>query len=39
MVEDGGSGGGTCAPIAAEVYSALDKLEAGGTPRAIARNN
>ena len=29
MVEDGGSGGGTCAPIAADVYTALDKIEAG----------
>lgn len=36
MVEDGGSGGGTCAPIAADIYTALDKLEAGGATRTLA---
>ena len=28
MVESGGSGGGTCAPIAKEIYLAIQKLEA-----------
>lgn len=28
MVESGGSGGGTCAPVAREIYSAIQQLEA-----------
>jgi len=35
MVEDGSSGGGTCAPIAREVYEAILKLEKSVPP---ARN-
>lgn len=31
MVEDGGSGGGTCAPIARDIFSALQRIEAGST--------
>jgi penicillin-binding protein 2 len=30
MVEDGGSGGGTCAPIARDIFTALQRLETGG---------
>lgn len=30
MVESGGSGGGTCAPVAREIYSAIEQLESGG---------
>ena len=32
MVEEGASGGGTCAPIAAKVYRAIQKLETEGRP-------
>jgi cell division protein FtsI/penicillin-binding protein 2 len=28
MVEDGGSGGGTCAPVAREIYTAIQNREA-----------
>jgi len=30
MVESGGSGGGTCAPVARDIYSAIEQLESGG---------
>lgn len=30
MVESGGSGGGTCAPVAREIYSAIERLESTG---------
>jgi len=33
MVEDGSSGGGTCAPIAREVYEAILKLEKSAPPK------
>ena len=32
MVEEGASGGGTCAPVAAKIYRAIQKLEAEGHP-------
>ena len=38
MVENGGSGGGTCAPITMKVYRAIQKLEAE-RGRLIARTN
>jgi len=39
MVENGSSGGGTCAPIAREVYEAILKLEKSAPPsRAVAGN-
>jgi cell division protein FtsI/penicillin-binding protein 2 len=39
MVEQGTSGGGgTCAPVAAQIYRAIQKLEAEGRP-AVAQNN
>lgn len=38
MVEEGASGGGTCAPVAAQIYRAIQKLEAEGRP-AVAQNN
>ncbi len=31
MVENGGSGGGTCAPIAREIFTAIQKCETGET--------
>jgi penicillin-binding protein 2 len=39
MVEDGGSGGSTCAPIAADVYTALDKMEAEGKPPVLVKTD
>jgi penicillin-binding protein 2 len=30
MVEDGGSGGGTCAPVAREIYAAIQRIETAG---------
>jgi penicillin-binding protein 2 len=38
MVEEGASGGGTCAPVAAQIYRAIQKLEAAGRP-AVAQTN
>lgn len=38
MVEEGSSGGGTCAPAAAKIYRAIQKLETEGRP-AIASNH
>jgi len=39
MVEQGTSGGGgTCAPVAAQIYRAIQKLETDGRP-AVAQNN
>lgn len=35
MVEDGASGGGTCAPIAHDVYKALDEFEKRNTAKAL----
>src|SRR5213075_2288393 len=34
MVEEGASGGATCAPIAGEIYRTIQKLESGGNPLA-----
>ena len=39
MVEDGVSGGTTCAPVAGDVYRAILKAEAASTNRPLARNN
>ncbi len=36
MVESGGSGGTTCAPVARDIYAALEKLDAGGVLAAAA---
>lgn len=36
MVEDGVSGGATCAPVAADIYSALLKMDRPSKPRARA---
>ena len=33
MVESGGSGGGTCAPVARDIYAAIERLEKTGAPR------
>jgi penicillin-binding protein 2 len=38
MVEEGASGGGTCAPVAAKIYRTIQKLELEGRPN-VARNN
>ena len=39
MIVDGGSGGGTCAPVAEEIYEAIVKMEKAGPPqRAPSRN-
>jgi penicillin-binding protein 2 len=38
MVEDGGSGGGTCAPVAREIYAAIERLERGGNGMLAHRN-
>jgi len=39
MVENGSSGGGTCAPIAREIYEAILKLEKSSPPgRTVAGN-
>ena len=38
MVEEGASGGGTCAPVAAKIYRTIQKLELEGRP-SVARNN
>lgn len=32
MVEEGASGGGTCAPAAAKIYRAIQKMETEGRP-------
>ena len=37
MVEDGKSGGSTCAPVARKIYEAIRQREAGQIPAAIAR--
>lgn len=40
MVERGSSGGGTCAPVAKQIYEALlEREQQTGTPAAIARTN
>jgi len=39
MVESGESGGSTCAPVAQDIYTALQKLEPADPPGAIARGN
>lgn len=36
MVESGASGGGTCAPVACRIYQAIEQLEAGNQPPALA---
>ena len=38
MVENGGSGGGTCAPITMKVYRAIQKMEAERGPQFAGRN-
>ncbi len=39
MIVDGGSGGGTCAPVAEEIYKAIVKLEkTGPLTGALTRN-
>lgn len=38
MVEDGGSGGGTCAPVARAIYAAIQKLERGSNGMLAHRN-
>jgi penicillin-binding protein 2 len=39
MIVDGGSGGGTCAPVAEKIYEAIVNMEkAGPPPRALTRN-
>lgn len=38
MVEEGSSGGGTCAPAAAKIYRAIQKLETEGRP-SVALNS
>jgi len=38
MVEQGASGGGTCAPVAAQIYRTIQKLELEGRPT-VARND
>ena len=39
MVESGGSGGGTCAPVAQKIYAALQKLDMQPTPKSTLANN
>jgi hypothetical protein len=38
MVEEGASGGGSCAPVAGKIYRTIQKLEMEGR-LAVARNN
>ncbi len=38
MVEQGASGGGTCAPAAAKIYRTIQKLESEGRPTVAANN-
>jgi penicillin-binding protein 2 len=38
MVESGGSGGGTCAPVAREIYSAIQHFEAADANKTLARS-
>jgi penicillin-binding protein 2 len=38
MVEEGASGGGTCAPVAAKIYRTIQTLELEGRPN-VARNH
>jgi penicillin-binding protein 2 len=37
MVESGSSGGGTCAPVARDIYAAIQKLETAGAEKTLAR--
>jgi len=37
MVESGGSGGGTCAPVAREIYTAIQGIEAAAASKTLAR--
>jgi cell division protein FtsI/penicillin-binding protein 2 len=37
-VEHGGSGGGTCAPVAQQIYLALQQCEEGGRPKPADMN-
>ncbi len=37
MVESGGSGGGTCAPIGRDIYAAIEKLEGTNPARPLAQ--
>jgi penicillin-binding protein 2 len=36
MVEGGGSGGGTCAPVAHDIYEAIQKIETAGAAKTFA---
>jgi hypothetical protein len=38
MVEEGSSGGGTCAPAAGKIYRAIQKLADEPRPRVVANN-
>jgi penicillin-binding protein 2 len=37
VVESGSSGGGTCAPVARDIYSAIQQLEAAAATKTLAR--
>ncbi len=37
MVESGSSGGGACAPVARDIYAAIQKLEAAAAEKTLAR--
>jgi len=37
MVESGSSGGGTCAPVARDIYAAIQKLETAAAEKTLAR--
>jgi penicillin-binding protein 2 len=37
MVESGGSGGGTCAPVAREIFTAIEQLESAAANKTLAR--
>jgi penicillin-binding protein 2 len=39
MTEGAGSGGGTCAPVAHDIYAAIQKLDAGAAATTLARAN
>jgi penicillin-binding protein 2 len=39
MVESGDSGGGTCAPIACDIYSAIQQMEGNGETKSLAQAN
>lgn len=39
MIESGGSGGGTCAPVARNIYAALQKYDMQPAPKSTLANN